>query len=204
MLKKALGILSIILVILFSCQKDDYADSDTEKINYTTDTLFFDTVFTTIGSSTRRFKIKNPNKKPIIISSLKIAGGNNSPFRINVDGVSAIDFNNIEIRAKDSIWVFAEVTIDPNAGNLPFIVKDSIVFSTNGNIQDVKLVAFGQNAIYHRPANGQSSFVLNMLIADDTVVGVEFFSPVADDEVTAQRTRLFFLIIKCEYSCYFM
>lgn len=161
MLKKALGILSIILVILFSCQKDDYADSDTEKINYTTDTLFFDTVFTTIGSSTRRFKIKNPNKKPIIISSLKIAGGNNSPFRINVDGVSAIDFNNIEIRAKDSIWVFAEVTIDPNAGNLPFIVKDSIVFSTNGNIQDVKLVAFGQNAIYHRPANGQSSFVLN-------------------------------------------
>ena len=56
-------------MILFSCQKDDYADSDTEKINYTTDTLFFDTVFTTIGSSTRRFKIKNPNKKPIIISS---------------------------------------------------------------------------------------------------------------------------------------
>jgi hypothetical protein len=43
--------------------------------------------------------------------------------------------------------------------------------------------------------NTQSAFVLNMLITDDTVVGVEFFSPVANDEVTAQRTRLFFLII---------
>jgi len=43
--------------------------------------------------------------------------------------------------------------------------------------------------------NTQSAFLLNMLITDDTVVGVEFFSPVANDEVTAQRTRLFFLII---------
>ncbi len=161
MLKKALGILVIIVAIVSSCQKDNYADSDTEKIDFTTDTLFFDTVFTTIGSSTRSFKIKNPHKNPIVISSLKIAGGTNSPFRINVDGVAGSSFNNIEIRAEDSIWVFAEVTVDPNAGNLPFIVKDSIVFTTNGNIQDVNLVAFGQNAIYHRPANGQSSFVLN-------------------------------------------
>ena len=55
--------------------------------------------------------------------------------------------------------------------------------------RNILLYQFGLNE------NTQSSFVLNMLIADDTVVGVEFFSPVADDEVTAQRTRLFFLII---------
>jgi hypothetical protein len=43
--------------------------------------------------------------------------------------------------------------------------------------------------------NTNSTFVLNILIDDDIVEGVEFFSPVADDEVTSQRTRLFFLII---------
>ena len=161
MLRKALGILIITIAVLSSCKKDNYAESNNEKINFSTDTLFFDTVFTTIGSSTRKFRIKNPHKKTIIISSLKIAGGDNSSFRINVDGVTGYSFSNIEIRAKDSIWVFAEVTVDPNPGNLPFIVKDSIIFTTNGNIQEVKLIAFGQNAIYHRPANGQSSFVLN-------------------------------------------
>jgi hypothetical protein len=161
MLKRALGILVIIVAIVSSCQKDNYADSDTEKVNFTTDTLFFDTVFTTIGSSTRNFKIKNPYKSPILISSLKLAGGNTSPFRINVDGLVGTSFSDIEIRAEDSIWIFAEVTVDPNLGNLPFIIKDSIVFTTNGIIQDVNLVAFGQNAIYHRPAKGQSSFVLN-------------------------------------------
>ena len=43
--------------------------------------------------------------------------------------------------------------------------------------------------------NTKSTFILNILIDDDIVEGVEFFSPVADDEVTSQRTRLFFLII---------
>jgi len=55
--------------------------------------------------------------------------------------------------------------------------------------QKVLFYQFGLNE------NIQSTFVLNILIANDTVEGVEFFSPVADDEVTSQRTRLFFLII---------
>ena len=57
------------------------------------------------------------------------------------------------------------------------------------NDRNILLYQFGLSE------NTQSAFLLNMLITDDTVVGVEFFSPVANDEVTAQRTRLFFLII---------
>ena len=55
--------------------------------------------------------------------------------------------------------------------------------------QNILLYQFGLNE------NTQTLFVLNILIADDTVEGVEFFSPVSEDEVTSQRTRLFFLII---------
>ena len=55
--------------------------------------------------------------------------------------------------------------------------------------QKILFYQFGLNE------NIQSTFVLNILIANDTVEGVEFFSPVADDEITSQRTRLFFLII---------
>lgn len=66
------------------------------------------------------------------------------------------------------------------------------------NPDNVQWASTDQNILFYQfglNENIQSTFVLNILIANDTVEGVEFFSPVADDEVTSQRTRLFFLII---------
>ena len=66
------------------------------------------------------------------------------------------------------------------------------------NPDNVQWTSTDQNTLFYQfglNENIQSAFVLNILIADNTVEGVEFFSPVADDEVTSQRTRLFFLII---------
>tara|TARA_B100000427_G_C15418069_1_gene555099 strand:+ start:256 stop:909 length:654 start_codon:yes stop_codon:yes gene_type:complete len=66
------------------------------------------------------------------------------------------------------------------------------------NPDNVQWTSTDQNILFYQfglNENIQSTFVLNILIANDTVEGVEFFSPVADDEVTSQRTRLFFLII---------
>ena len=66
------------------------------------------------------------------------------------------------------------------------------------NPDKVQWTSTDQNILFYQfglNENTQSAFVLNILVADDIVEGVEFFSPVADDEVTSQRTRLFFLII---------
>ena len=66
------------------------------------------------------------------------------------------------------------------------------------NPDKVQWASTDQNILFYQfglNENTQSAFVLNILVADDIVEGVEFFSPVADDEVTSQRTRLFFLII---------
>ena len=66
------------------------------------------------------------------------------------------------------------------------------------NPDNVQWTSTDRNMLYYQfglSENTQSLFVLNILIADDIVEGVEFFSPVANDEVTSQRTRLFFLII---------
>tara|TARA_B100001996_G_C18594855_1_gene567476 strand:+ start:233 stop:844 length:612 start_codon:yes stop_codon:yes gene_type:complete len=66
------------------------------------------------------------------------------------------------------------------------------------NPDKVQWASTDQNILFYQfglSENIQSTFVLNILIANDTVEGVEFFSPVADDEVTSQRARLFFLII---------
>ena len=113
------------------------------KLNFSEDTVLFDTVFASIGSTTQYLLVHNDHNRPIKISSIKLAGGNSSPFRMNVDGVAANSLNDIEIRAKDSLWIFIEVTIDPTSDLMPFIVTDSIIFEINGNIQDVDLVAYG-------------------------------------------------------------
>lgn len=142
-----------LLILLFSasCQKEDKIDTDPGiKLGFSTDTIFFDTVFSTVGSSTRVFMIYNPSKDKINVSSIKLARGTSSPFRINLDGIPGTEIKDFEIAGKDSVFVFVKVTIDPNNANNPLIQTDSLVFSVNGNQQDVKLVAWGQDAHFYR------------------------------------------------------
>ena len=89
--------------------------------------------------------IYNPYNKSLNVSSIRIAGGSGSMFRINVDGVRGALFRNIEIRPKDSLYIFVAVTIDPSGKNNPILVSDSVIFETNGNTQKVQLVAWGQD-----------------------------------------------------------
>ena len=141
----------LLIVSLFSCKKDELLTDPNAKLDFSEDSILFDTVFTTIGSTTKHFKIYNNNNQPINISSLKIARGSASNFRINVDGVPGVSFSNIEIPRKDSLFVFVEVTVDPNDVNSPMMILDSIIFETNGNMQDVDLVAVGQDVWLHTP-----------------------------------------------------
>lgn len=159
-LKYLLYIAAVFIVFLSSCNRNEFTTSASDQLTFSTDTVFFDTVFTSIGSSTRRFKVYNPHNENIRISSLKLARGSSSYYRLNVNGVPGTEFKNIEIRGKDSIFIFADVNINPQNSNTPFVVTDSLEFTTNGNFQDVKLVAFGRDAIFHKPNEGQSSFVL--------------------------------------------
>src|SRR5690606_16299574 len=105
----------------------------------------FDTIFTTIGSSTQNLKVYNPYDENILISRIKVSGGEFSNFRLNINGISSNEANDIEIPARDSIFIFVEVTIDPNGENLPMVVQDSIEFTTNANRQKIQLVAYGQD-----------------------------------------------------------
>jgi len=157
--------ISLTIAVVFagvsSCKKDKFSNDTSHKLSFSLDTLSFDTVFSEIGSSTRIFKIYNPNNSKVKISSISLAGGASSFFRVNVNGLSSTNFKDVELRANDSIWVFIEVTIDPNNNSNPILVMDSLVCVTNGNIQDVKLEAFGQDVYFHKPSDGDSSFELS-------------------------------------------
>lgn len=138
--------LFILLSVLFvACEDDNYISSDDAKLSFSTDTLMFDTIFTTIGSTTKSIRVVNTHNKPILISSIQLGGLDESSYRLNIDGEMANEAREIEIAANDSMYIFVELTIDPNGSNQPMVVADSIVFVTNSNIQDVKLMAWGQD-----------------------------------------------------------
>ncbi|MEO7983427.1 MAG: hypothetical protein ABI688_05025 [Bacteroidota bacterium] len=148
---KTLGILIIsLLTLLISCRKDSFIVSGDARVTLSADTLHFDTVFVTSGSTYRTFKIVNENNQKLRLSSLKLMGGSASVYKMNVDGIAGTQFSNLEIEANDSLYVFAQVNVNPSAANLPFILRDSIEISYNGNIRFVQLEAWGQNAHFFR------------------------------------------------------
>ncbi len=142
--------LFISILLFLACKKDKFLTDASSKLRFSTDTVLFDTVFRYAGSTTKQFRIYNPHKQPISISSIYLAGGTSSPFKINIDGISAYNFSNVEVLANDSLYVFVQVTVNPSQ-SAPLLIKDSVVFETNGNIQDVKLTAIGQDVYLHKP-----------------------------------------------------
>lgn len=147
-MRNALFIIAgIILFGITSCKKDIQFTKD--HLDFSRDTVLFDTIFTTVGSTTKRLKVYNYNKQPINIEAIQLMGGTNSPFRINVDGVPSDYLENIEIPAEDSIYVFVEVTLQVNNQTNPLIISDSIRFRTNGLDQYVNLDVWGQDAYFH-------------------------------------------------------
>ena len=142
--KKIFLLIGIIAAII-SCERYDLNRSSDARLAFSTDTVFFDTIFTSIGSITKRFRIYNNDKQPIEVSSIQLAGGSQSVFRLNIDGYASQQVSNIEIPPEDSLFIFVEVTLDPNNMDSVLRIQDSIVFLTNGNIQDVDLVAWGQD-----------------------------------------------------------
>lgn len=140
-----------LLLAFNSCKKDTFITDESVKLEFSQDSILFDTVFTSIGSSTRNFRIRNTHKQKIKISSIVLQGGASSYFKVNVDGTSGTSFQDLELAANDSMYIFVQVKIDPANASTPFIVSDQLIFNVNGNEQKMPLEAWGQDAYYHYP-----------------------------------------------------
>lgn len=170
---KILPGLFLLVLLISSCGKDRFLTDPGATLAFSTDTLRFDTVFTARGSATRLIKVFNRYAQPIRIAHIRIAGGTASSFRINVDGLPG-EGRDIEIAPEDSLYVFAEVTVDPDLplSQSPFVITDSLLFTLNGREQRVVLEAWGQNANYipNRYAQGQQALLtcqLGEVVWDD-------------------------------------
>jgi hypothetical protein len=141
---------AFVILLFITCRKNGFTNNPEAKLQTSTDSLHFDTVFTTAGSTTQIIKVFNRNDEGIKVSSVRLAGGALSPFKINVDGRPGPVVSDVNVNAKDSFYVFVTVSINPTAANMPFIVQDSIEIIYNGNKLFVQLDAYGQNANFYR------------------------------------------------------
>ena len=157
--------LVITAIVFHACQKDTTFTGINPSISVSTDTLTFDTVFTEVGSATRSFKIYNNESEDIEID-LKVNTLSESKFRLNVDGIPGNEIKDVFIKGNDSIYVFADVTVDPNqpVGISPFVIEESITISGGGSEKDVILEAWGQNANY--VPGTKSKGVISLLSCD--------------------------------------
>jgi hypothetical protein len=130
------------------CQKPETGDNAT--LSFSTTTLTFDTVFTTLNSSVRRLVVYNPHRFEIK-TLIGLAGGKQSRYNVNVDGEPLPLEGNKEftILPRDSIFIFVKVNIAPGSQNLPFLITDSLIFKTGTVVQDIDLLAYGQDAYFH-------------------------------------------------------
>ncbi|HLP64780.1 hypothetical protein [Flavobacterium sp.] len=160
-----LSLLVIVLVLsLTSCRNDFEFEPSTGGLEFSKDTVYLDTVFTNIGSSTYRLKVYNRSDSDISIPQIRLAKGTASKYRIMVDGLTGEDadnsgvgdgkiFNNVELLANDSLFVFIEVTADVASANpTDFLYTDKLEFTNiSGAQQDVDLVTLIQDAIFIYP-----------------------------------------------------
>lgn len=154
MLKTLVRLFSVFFfigLINSSCKKENFLTGNSLKVESETDSVIFDTVFTQVGSATQRFKIYNKEKEPIIIDEIYLAGvkkTGKSNYRLNINGQSKNSVSNVELGAKDSMYIFVEVTVDPNGTNNPMLVTDSVIVRTGNKELVTRLVAWGQDAYF--------------------------------------------------------
>lgn len=137
-------IILVFLIVTGCLACDPLANPVSGRIDFSSDTVSFDTVFSGAGSATREFRAINRGKEPVLIDRIWLAGGEASPFRLNINGVASSEADHLLLAQGDSLFVFVEVTVDPTGEDSPVAVVDSVVFLSGSYVSRVILEAWGQ------------------------------------------------------------
>lgn len=170
-MKRTLYFIATLSIILLwsSCRKDFEFDPSTGNLQFSKDTVYLDTVFTNIGSSTYNLKVYNRSNNDIVIPTVRLGQGQASNYRLNVDGLPGKEFQNVEILAKDSMFIFVETTIDIQnlaTSGTQFLYTDAIEFDSGANLQEVELVTLVKDAVFIYPDRDETTGIIETLSFD--------------------------------------
>lgn len=154
--------ISLISVFLVACNEDTgFSSSPSLRLEFSCDTVSFDTLFTEVISPTAKFVVRNRNENALRISTVQLQSGGDTGFSVLVDGQYGSLMHDLEIRAKDSIYVLASVSVGRNGADVPLMEKDSLVFTLESGVQQsVLLLAYGRDVTFLRGENIVADTVL--------------------------------------------
>lgn len=177
-----------VLISMSSCRKDFEFEPSAGDLRFSRDTVYLDTVFTNIGSSTYTLKVYNRGDKDINIPIVKLGKGLDSKYRMTVDGMQGNNgkiFNNVELLAKDSLFIFIETTANiADANPTDFLYTDQIQFDAGTKLQTVELVTLIQDAVFLYPQRFDDGTTETLPIGDDEIYGfyLDHNDPIHGDE----------------------
>lgn len=179
-------ITALFIIEASSCRKDfEYAPSN-GHLSFSKDTVFLDTIFSTIGSSTYTLKVYNNTRDDVTIPSIQLRNGTDSYYRINVDGVAGKTFQNIPLYAEDSLFIFIETTVDlTSSPDNMLLYTDAIEFDSGNNLQQVELVTLVKDAVFLFPkttSDGNKETIVLTYNDDGDELRTEGFE-LTDDEL---------------------
>lgn len=177
----------ISLIAVSSCRKDFSTIPSFGNLEFSKDTVFLDTIFANIGSSTYNLKIYNRGNNAITIPRIQLERGSASNYRLNVDGIPGKEFNDIDILAKDSIYVFIETTVN-EISTLNLLYTDRILFGNEGTQQKVDLITLVEDANFIFPGREIVSMKIDSLTLDGkpTILKGRFLE---DSELVFSNTK---------------
>lgn len=135
-------LLLIAILILASCRRDKFYEGQI-SLQFSNDTVFFDTIFSTVGSVTLTLKVFNPHDGDVLINNIGLASAGSSDFSLNIDGLTQKSMSNIILRAHDSIYIFVSANI--TLGKNLLKEEDILYFVTGTHQQNVLLLAWGRD-----------------------------------------------------------
>lgn len=188
---------SVLLIIIgiSSCRDDFDFDLASDELGFSTDTVSLDTVFNHTNSQTYKLTVHNRQNDDVEIPKIYLSRGENSFYKLNVDGMPGYYFENIPVRAKDSIFIFVEIA----AGEAPVnpLYEDELVFETTNGSQQVKLLSWIEKAKFYIPEQGQTDVLINEIYNetfwDNTESRVIFGNAVVNNNLTIHAgTKVYF------------
>ena len=160
-------LMAMMAFVMSSCSDDDdFTMSPGNLLTFSQDTVSLDTIFSRVPTATKTFWVYNKSGNGIRCTNIRLEKGNQTGFRVNVDGsyLGASDgfmVNDIEVRNRDSIRVFVELTSPANNKDVSTLLTENLIFNLeSGAQQKVCLQAFTWDADMYD----------NMIVSEDKTI----------------------------------
>ncbi len=192
---KILILFGVLTIALSSCRSDFETIASSGDLKFSKDTVYLDTVFSNISSSTYMLKVYNQSKNDISIPTIKLGKGLNSKYRMTVDGLQGNNgkiFSNVPILARDSLFIFIETTAtSTDANSDTFLYTDQIEFDSGSNQQNVTLVTLIQDAIFLYPERFADGTTETLPVGNEKINGfyLNENDPIHGNELVFTKTK---------------